>query len=405
MKYMIRFLNTCIKLPQQIKILHIVESIDPKNGGVSQAIKTMIISLSKSDISNEVVTFDPPEIEYLNNNNFPVTGLGKGLRPWSLNVKILPWLSINLHRFNLVIIHGIWLFPSYASTIAISRYKKKTKSNLKYYIMPHGMLDPYFQKDPKRQIKAIRNWVYWKMIENKVIRNADGLLFTTAMEKFLAKQSFSPYLPKTELVVNFGITPPPKLNNEMINSIRNLISFPFIEPYWLFLSRISEKKGLDLLIKSYLKLKLSNPNIPKLLIAGPGIDSEYGKQIMLLCGNSKEIFFAGMLEGNAKWGAFYGCELFALISHQENFGIAIVEALACSKPVLISEEVNIWKEIIAEKAGIAVKTDIEKVIEGMIKWTNFSSEEKLEMGQRSNFAFNKYFNSSTSMANLLESLI
>jgi glycosyltransferase involved in cell wall biosynthesis len=58
-----------------------------------------------------------------------------------------------------------------------------------------------------------------------------------------------------------------------------------------------------------------------------------------------------MLTGDAKWGALYGCDAFILPSHQENFGIAVVEALACGKPVLISNKVNIWREIEKDRAG------------------------------------------------------
>ena len=53
-----------------------------------------------------------------------------------------------------------------------------------------------------------------------------------------------------------------------------------------------------------------------------------------------------MLTGNLKWGAFAAADAFMLPSHQENFGIAVVEALACGIPVLISNKINIWREIV-----------------------------------------------------------
>ncbi len=59
-----------------------------------------------------------------------------------------------------------------------------------------------------------------------------------------------------------------------------------------------------------------------------------------------------MLTGDLKWGAFRAAEAFVLPSHQENFGIAVVEALACGKPVLISDKVNIWREIVEDGAGL-----------------------------------------------------
>jgi glycosyltransferase involved in cell wall biosynthesis len=59
-----------------------------------------------------------------------------------------------------------------------------------------------------------------------------------------------------------------------------------------------------------------------------------------------------MLQGPEKWGAFYNCQAYLLPSHQENFGIAIVEAMACKKPVVISKNVNIWKEVQGGNGGL-----------------------------------------------------
>eukprot|EP01038_Epipyxis_sp_PR26KG_P002792 gene2792-3964_t len=63
-----------------------------------------------------------------------------------------------------------------------------------------------------------------------------------------------------------------------------------------------------------------------------------------------------MLRGEQKWGAFYSSEAYLLPSHQENFGIAVAEALGCGLPVLISDKVNIWREIDQARAGM-VETD------------------------------------------------
>ena len=91
------------------------------------------------------------------------------------------------------------------------------------------------------------------------------------------------------------------------------------------------------------------------MIAGPGLDTAFGREMRQLAESlcpqpstltpQPAVFFPDMLTGDAKWGALYGCEAFVLPSHQENFGIAVVEALACGKPVLISNQVNIWREI------------------------------------------------------------
>jgi glycosyltransferase involved in cell wall biosynthesis len=149
---------------------------------------------------------------------------------------------------------------------------------------------------------------------------------------------------------------------------------------------------------------------PDLVIAGPGWESRYGEEVRMLIDevnrsialtehrtlNTEPRFgetaprqhFArvhavGMLSGAAKWGALYGCEAFVLPSHQENFGIAVVEALACGKPVLISDQVNIWREIVEDGAGL-VEGDTEEGVEKLLK--KFLSAQRAEASGRSAFA-------------------
>jgi hypothetical protein len=132
---------------------------------------------------------------------------------------------------------------------------------------------------------------------------------------------------------------------------------------------------------------------PDLVVAGPGWDSDYGREVRAIIDeanrsialtehrtlnteprpgetaprqNSAPIHAVDMLSGAAKWGALYGCEAFVLPSHQENFGIAVVEALACGKPVLISDQVNIWREIVEDGAGIA-EADTEEGVEKLLR--------------------------------------
>ena len=79
-----------------------------------------------------------------------------------------------------------------------------------------------------------------------------------------------------------------------------------------------------------------------------------------------------MLTGHAKWGAFYGAEAFILPSHQENFGIAVVEALACGKPVLISKQVNIWHEIIEGGGGLVEEDTTAGTLRLLESWQRLS---------------------------------
>lgn len=376
-----------------MKILRVISSMNPTHGGPSQGIRNSIPKLAEIGVLNEVVSLDDPTMEFVRNQPFVIHPVGQESGPWKYNRNLIPWLESNIHKYDIVIVHGLWLFHSYAVTKVI-RQLKSEQSNYqipKVYIMPHGMLDPYFQKSKGRKLKALRNWIYWNLVEHRVIKEADGILFTCEEELHLAKLSFRNYQPKKELNIGYGITPAPELLVEDVELFRDKFGLKEGDHFMLFLSRIHEKKGVDLLVLAFLKLKEEGFNLPKLVIAGPGLDSNYGKSIVASCKLEQDIIFPGMLKGNFKWAAFLSCDAFILPSHQENFGISIVEAMACGKPVLISNKVNIWREIASGKGGL-IADDTEVGVYSMIKqWVEMSAVEKLNMADSAFQLFSNQF--------------
>ena len=107
----------------------------------------------------------------------------------------------------------------------------------------------------------------------------------------------------------------------------------------LFLGRLHEKKGCELLIEAFAEIQRAAPGELHLVLAGPAANEQYLQQLQELARRaSGAITFTGMLTGESKWGAFSAADVFVLPSHQENFGIAVVEAMACGTPVLVSNK-------------------------------------------------------------------
>ena len=368
-----------------MKILRVISSMNPTAGGPCQGIRNTIPELTKLNIETEVVSLDDPGMPFLDKDSFKIIALGPAVGPWAYSAKLIPWLKENIANYDAIIIHGLWLYHSYAVNKVVQKLKSvniKNGSGLnvpKLYVMPHGMLDPYFQKAKERRLKAIRNWFYYKLIEAKVVNDADALLFTCQAELELARLPFQPYSPRNEINVGYGIASPPAVEENYF-----LAKFPqFVQkPYLLFLSRIHIKKGVDLLISAYRELQKQGFKLPALVIAGPGMDTEYGEKLEKLAGSelNNSIFFPGMLKGDLKWGAFYGSEGFVLPSHQENFGIAVAEALACGVPVLISNQVNIWQEIQNGGGGFVENDDLQGTVNLLKKWSLLP--EKMKQGMR-----------------------
>ncbi|MDT0686054.1 glycosyltransferase [Autumnicola psychrophila] len=379
-----------------MRILHVIAKMDPELGGVCKAIRTITRVGAENNIIHEVVSLDDPDSDFIKTDPFKIYSLGPAENIWNYNNDLNLWLNKNIFQYKLVIVHGLWLYPSY---VIQKIFKNNKKTMPAYYVMPHGMLDPYFQKAEGRKLKAYRNWLYWKMIENKTVSNATGLLFTCEEEKELASKSFEPYTPKKEIVIGLGVESPPDYEISMAHAFYKICPDVIDHPYILFLSRINEKKGLINLLKAYIKIheeSNSSNKLPKLVIAGPGMDSNYGIGLKHLINEhpkiSKKVKFVGMIKDRQKWGAFYHSQAFILPSHQENFGIAIVEALACSKPVLISDKVNIWREIEDANAGIVEDDSEEGCYNLLKKWISKSTKEKESYSQNALKCYSENFN-------------
>ncbi len=108
-----------------------------------------------------------------------------------------------------------------------------------------------------------------------------------------------------------------------------------------------------------------------------------------------------MLQGELKWGALLAAEAFILPSHQENFGIAVAEALAVGTPVLISDKVNIWREIEADNAGLVAPDTLDGTVSLLERWLALSADARQQMGERARACFTARFEIRRATENLL----
>lgn len=386
-----------------MKILRVILSMNPINGGPCQGIRNSIPAQEELGVQNEVLCFDAPESEFLKKDNFKVNAIGPAKGPYGYCNRLNGWMKANVQDFDAIIVHGLWQYSSYGTYSFLQNLKAKGEKVPKIFLMPHGMLDPYFQKARGRRLKAIRNSIFWHLIESKVVNGTDGVLFTCEEELLLARKTFWAYRPKSEINIGYGILPPPdyqeSFNEEFILKCPEVAN----RPYWLFLSRIHPKKGAELLIRAYLKLKKNYPDIPDLILAGPGLNTSYGKSLQKL-GRNSTIYFPGMLEGSAKWGAFYGCNAFVLPTHQENFGIAVVEALACGIPVLTTNKVNIWREIQTDDGGLISDDTAENFYLILKDWYELSKERQLQIGHNAKKIYKSQFTVRNAALKMLSSI-
>jgi len=363
-----------------MRILHIVGSINPAAGGPTEAIR-MIIGYRPPGYEAEVVTLDSPDAAYTKDFPFVVHALGNRKKSW-YSPRLVPWLKANRERFDGVIVHGLWEFTGLAALLTLPGHRP-------YMVFTHGMLDPYFKR--RYILKHIKKWLYWVPVQYWVLRYADRVLFTTSLERDLAAQSFWLWHWKP-MVVSYGADPQlpeiQKLVPAFLETCSELANAPATTRYLLFLGRIDPKKGCDLLLQAFAVVAHEHPDV-HIIMAGPAAWRwrEQLQKIVEDAGLTDRVHWPGMLRGDAKWGAFAACEAFVLPSHQENFGIAVAEALACGRPVLISNQVNIFPEIVADGCGFAEPDTLDGTIRLLQRWLALTPEQRQAMGRQAQDTF------------------
>jgi glycosyltransferase involved in cell wall biosynthesis/acetyltransferase-like isoleucine patch superfamily enzyme len=375
-----------------MRILQSIRSVNPEGGGVIEVVKQFSRVLESRGHDVTVASLDAPEDPWVKSFPHHLVPLGPAKAGYGVSPRFVPWLRERAGEFDAVIVNGIWQFNSFGVWRALRGTGKH------YFVFPHGMLDPWFKR--MYPLKHAKKWLYWPWAEYRVLRDAHAVLFTCEQEKALARESFWLYR-ANERVVPLGIARP--AGDADAQREQFLDRFPELrgKRVLLFLGRIHEKKGCDLLLRAFAEVIAIDPDLT-LVFAGPeqqdaGVCRELAKQQ----GVADRVVWTGMIGGDLKWGALRCAEVFVLPSHQENFGMAVVEALACGVPVLISREVNIWREIVAAGAGFADSDDVEGTMRILKRWFDLEAAEKHAMRQRAFECFSNSFEINHATDNLL----
>lgn len=376
-----------------MRILHVASSLDPRGGGVAEAVRQLGAALVRAGHATEAVTVDPPGAPFLEGLPFPVHALGPSRGSYQYARGLEAYLRSRREDFDCLITHGLWQHHGFAAWRA---WPAQTR-----FVFPHGMLDPWFKRTyPKKHLKK---WLYWPWAEYHILRGARAVFFTCEEERRLARKSFWLYR-ANEAVNPLGIEEPPG-DTEQQKEIF-LEKFPELRGrrLILFLGRLTEKKGCQSLLMAFTTQAVRKEEIT-LVMAGPeGENDRPFFEMLREISDGLPVCWTGMLSGDLKWGALHAAEAFILPSHQENFGIAVVEALACGKPVLISDKVNIWREIEADAAGFIEGDDYKGTSKLLVRWQALAADERATVGRRARVSFENRYQIDRATAGLIEQL-
>jgi glycosyltransferase involved in cell wall biosynthesis len=353
-----------------VKVLHVIPSVGPLRGGPSAAVRAIARGLTDRGIFVDVVTTDDnaagrlavpfgrPVIEHGVTYWFFRRQIGFYTVSWPLS----RWLAAHVADYDLVHIHALFSFPVSAGAFWAAR------RGMPYVVRPLGVLNTWGIRNRRPLLKRISLGV----IERRLLANAAAVHFTSEQEQVEAHLS-APGV-RSFIVPN----PVETLGDDQKSKAKMFFArYPELTQrrVILFLSRLDPKKGLDLLLEGFAKLRVSLPDA-MLVVAGTGEDGfvarlrEHAQRL----GVQRDVIWAGFLEGEARQSALDAAEVFVLPSYSENFGIAVVEAMSSGLPVILSDQVGIHGEVTRAKAGIVIGCDAGEIARALV--TILSDTEK-----------------------------
>ena len=368
-----------------MKVLQVVPSLAPEWGGPVKVVNELAGALEVMGVSSEIISAQGRRVGNPETvtNDIPIHLFETGpiARLWTAHT---PGLKKTLARkipdFDLVHIQELWHYPGYiASKIARSR-------NVPYIVTIHGELNEW-----NLQQKRLKKQIYMTAIQRGILQKSAALHAITQAESNRIRQleietpvAMIPNGIHTEEFENLPdrsqfVSRYPELENRLIV---------------LFLGRIQQKKGLDILAQAFGNLVRTRHDV-RLVVAGPDEDNTLTeiKTILKSQGALEKAVFPGMLTGEQKLEALSAADIFALTSYSEGFSVALLEALSAGLPLVITDECN-FPEVGDSRAGFVVRPNDSETASALMSLLD-SADLRREMSEnarrlvRSNYTWER----------------
>ncbi len=338
-----------------MNVLHVIPSISLQAGGPSTALPLIVRALRLKAVGVTVATTDDdgPNARMNVPLGQKVEGadgatyffFDKKTEFYKFSWGLKRWLVSHVRDFDVVHIHALFSYSSIAAGQAAHR------NGIPYVVRPLGVLNQWGMQNRRRRLKRLS--LRW--IELPILRRAAAIHYTSEAERREAGEAHAQIRQLRSAVIPIPIDADALSKQESSEAL--FAAFPTLigKPLILFLSRITEKKGLEMLLEALAEVRAAIPDAT-LLVAGQG----EGRYLRLLQGKAEQlgvaeaVIWSGLLSGSMKAAAFAAATVFVLPSYSENFAIAAAEALAAGVPTIVSDQVAISEEIAAEEAGLVV---------------------------------------------------
>lgn len=342
-----------------LRILHVVPSIEAASGGPARAVFDLALAaLTRGhDVTICATDFGGPSVdhrEYLKAGIkvivFPVVG------PPQLQYSdaMATYIRNTIASFDIVHLHSLYLPPDWIV------YRYAAERGVPYILRPHGTFDPVI-----RNRKRVPKWILGKLFQDRVTAAAAAIHYTSDDERRLSNCAN----------LNGWVIPLPIRPEEFEGQPDPgfLAKFGVRPDFILFLGRLAWKKGADIAIRAFADFAKTRPEVD-FVIAGP--DSGEEAKLRALVGELQlgdKVHFTGMLDGPARIAAYKLAKLFVVPSRGENFGRTVAEAMMTGTPIVMTDCIGIWKQLLLADAACVVEADEQSVLRGLSSvWDSYS---------------------------------
>ncbi|MCC7193603.1 MAG: glycosyltransferase [Phycisphaeraceae bacterium] len=334
----------------RLQILHYLPRILLAEGGLVRAVWDLSSAMASRGHAVTLLSYDvqdAPDSWMRGEAGFPrVVRLDWPRLPRQiLSRRSLNIVSDEVRRADIVHCHG----PFMIGSLQTARVARRLGCPCIFTL--HGMLDDWSMSKG-----ALRKRAFLALGVRRCLEQASRVHCTAQAELDQARKWFPqgrgvvlPYLVDTQ---PYAELPGPAAAQDAFVSLRN------DEPRILFMGRLHPKKGIELLLGAAGGLRDAGLRA-RLIIAGPG-EETYIKALRLQAqklGIADRVDFLGLVTGRQKLSLYQACDVLVLPTSQENFGLVLIEAMACGTPVVTTRGVDIWREISQAGATIIERTE------------------------------------------------
>ncbi|MDP9171679.1 MAG: glycosyltransferase [Acidobacteriota bacterium] len=344
----------------KLRVLHVIPSAGPQRGGPSFVIRAIARGLSDEGVSVDVATTNDNGPGVLDVTLYrPIVQEGatyryfpRQTRFYGCSLPLAVWLWRHVADYDLVHIHALFSFPSTAAAI-IARLR-----GVPYIVRPLGILNRWGMQNRRPFLKQLS----FDLCEKRIIRHAYAVQFTSEPERLEAQDLGGNC---RAVVIPNPVELPQEGEHALLLGGRRTSNDG--DPVYLFLSRIDEKKGIDLLLEAFALVLRELPG-SRLIIAGEGPEALTATLHALAdrLGIEASVTWSGFVAGEVKNKLLGEADVYVLPSYSENFGVSVVEAMAAALPVVITDRVGIHPEISHSKAGLVTTCDAPAFAQGML---------------------------------------